>query len=379
MTPLPVEVIDDVAALDGIAGAWDQLSVACGRPLSAPGWLLSWWETMAPEGAEPRIFVVRDAGDIVGVAPFYVRRRRGVVEYRPFGSGMANRNEPLATPERASDVAAALAGALRQALPRPGVVHLDQIDVDSPWPGLLTEAWPGRRPARDSERTAPAPVLDLTEDDFDQWLAGKSSNFRQRLGRDRRKLEKRGARTHRVGEIGELERVMEAFADLHGARWGDVSPLATSQGQELMLRAGRRLLASGRFRAYVIETDEQIITVQLFVAAGGEVAYWNGGWDPEWAPMSPAIQGIAAGIADAFELGDRRIDFGEGNHHYKSRLASGDDPVWWPRLYPRGASYPLARGLTVVPLVRARAARIVDRMPPGVRRELDRVRGRAPS
>lgn len=378
MMPLAVETIDRAGALPAIADAWDRLAVASARPLSAPAWLLAWWETMAPAGAAPRVFVVRDGADIVGIAPFYVRRRRGVVEYRPFGSGMANRNAPLAAPGRTADVAAALADALRRATPRPGVVHLDQMNVDAPWPRLLAGAWPGRPPARDSERTAPAPVLTLTEESFDAWLAGKSANFRQRLGRDRRKLEARGARTHRVEEIAELERVMAAFASLHSARWGDISPLATGPGQELMLRAGRTLLPSGRFRAYVIETDEQVITVQLFVAAGGEVAYWNGGWDPGWAPMSPAIQGIAAGIADAFALGDRRIDFGEGNHHYKTRLANGDDPVWWPRLYPRGAAYPLARGLTVVPLLRARAAKVVDRMPPRVRQELDRVRGRAP-
>lgn len=103
-----------------------------------------------------------------------------------------------------------------------------------------------------------------------------------------------------------------------------------------MLDAGRRLVGSGRFRAVVIETNDLVVSVQLFVAAGGEVAYWNGGWDPEWAPLSPAIQGIVAGIEDAMRRGDRRIDFGQGDHHYKRRLADGDAPISWAVLSPPG-------------------------------------------
>ena len=376
MTDLRADIVTAVGEIDvRLRDSWDALAVACARPLSAPGWLLAWWNTMASPGAAARVVTVRDGDELVGIAPFHVVRKHGVAQYLPFGTGMANRNGPLAVPGREREVAAAIGMALQAADPHPGVVHLDQIDVDSPWPAALAGTWPGRRPFTENRHVAPAPVLHL-RGDFEEWLAGKSTNFRQRLRRDGRRLEGRGARTHAITSEAEFDRIMRAFGELHGARWGGQSALNADAGRALMLSAGREMLAGGRFRVYAIETDDQVVTVQLFVAAGGEVAYWNGGWHPDWAQFSPAIQGIVAGIKDGFERGDRRVDFGQGDHPYKQRLADGDAPVAWPSLYPHGRGHLRARIVRLGPQVRDAASRAVEHLPPHARRQIDRLRDR---
>jgi CelD/BcsL family acetyltransferase involved in cellulose biosynthesis len=384
-TPAPalqVRVIDDPTALEGLAGDWDALAVACARPLSAPAWLLAWWRAMAPPGALLRALAVHEGERLVGLAPFMAVHDGGLVAYRPLGGeDMGIRNTPLAEPGMEIPVARALAAALARSAPRPDVVHLDQVDVTSPWPLLLSRAWPGLfPPRRERLRTASAPTLHLEAPSYEEWLAAKSSNFRQRLRRDARKLAERGAVTAMVATPEELERALEDFQRLHGGRWGEESPLAGEAGHRMMLEAGRALLPEERFRVWTITAEGATITVQIFIAAGGEVTYWNGGWDPEWSSLSPAMLGICAGVEDAFARGERRIDFGEGEHHYKTRLADRDEEIAWIRLFPRDLRYPRVALLTAPARGRRAARAALDRLPAPVRaraeRALDRARGR---
>lgn len=373
---LRARVITDVAGAEAIAAEWDALAVAAERPLSAPAWLMAWWRTMAPGDAELRIVAVHDGDRMVGLAPYMVVRRARLAHYLPLGGpDMGVRNAPLCAPGDELPVARVLAGALAACSPPPAVVALDQVNVASPWPMLLRRAWPGLVPPRlERTRRAPAPTLHLDPgSSYDEWLAGKSSNFRQRLRRDARKLAERGATTTLATGPAELDAALDAFRRLHGDRWGDATPLGDEAGDRLMREAGRELLASGRFRVWTIAIDETVVTVQVFVVAGGEVTYWNGGWDPEFSALSPAMLGICAGVEDAFARGERRVNFGEGDHHYKTRLADHDEDIAWVRLYPRTPRYAVTLLATAPNRLRAAARGALERLPAPVR---ERVRSR---
>ena len=376
---LRAEIIEDLAALEPLLPEWDALAVTSARPLSAPGWLLAWWRSLAPLEASLRVVAIRDGGSaLVGLAPYFVVREGGLAHYRPLGSeDMGIRNVPLAAEGLELPVARAVAAALAGASPRPAVVHLSQADEGSPWPLMLTRAWPGLfGPRRERVREASAPTLHLEAASYEEWLAGKSSNFRQRLRRDTRKLEEKGARTWMARTPAELDEALAVFHRLHGARWGDESPLAAEAGNRMMLDAGHALLGSERFRVWTIAVEDTPITVQIFVAAGGDVTYWNGGWDPEWSSFSPAMIGICAGLEDAFARGERRIDFGEGEHHYKTRLADRDEPIAWTRLLPRDIRYPRTLAATAPARARHAARQVVGRLPAPLRTRVERLAGR---
>ena len=372
---LSTRIATSPAEAEALAEGWDALAVAAGRPLSAPAWQMAWWRTMAPPGAELRVIAVEDGERLAGLAPYMVVRRTGLAHYLPLGGpDMGVRNVPLAEPGRELVVARAVAAALAACTPRPAIVSLDQIDAGSPWPMLLRRAWPGAVPPRvERVRSAPAPTLHLDAASYEDWLASKSSNFRQRLRRDARKLAEAGARTTLVTTAAGLEQALDHFRRLHGDRWGDSTPLADEAGHRMMLDAGLALLPSGRFRVWVIDIEGAPVTVQIFVAAGGEVTYWNGGWDPEYSSLSPAMLGICAGIEDAFARGERRVDFGEGDHHYKTRLADHDEDIEWVRLHPRTLGYGRNLLVTAPPRLRALARSALARLPEPVARRLRSV------
>jgi len=343
---LAAVVIEDGAQLDALAPAWDRLAEDAGSPFGAPTWVRAWWRHLAPRGARLAVVAVHDADELVGLAPFYASRRLGVTVLRLISADLASRVDILARPGRELEVAGALAGALAAEL-RPDVLRWEGVDASTRWPQRLSHAWPGGRAHRLSHELArPGPVLELAaHSSYEEWLAAKSRHFRRRLRQGRRALERDGA-SFRLAVRASLDRDLGSFGRLHSARWqGRGGSLAVNAETMAMLReVGEELIESGRFRLWMLDgPGGEPVSAELLLAARGEVASWNGGFDADWGKYSPGIATLAVAIEDAYERGDRRLDLGGGAAEYKDRLADGDSPVAWQTSFPRGARYPLAR------------------------------------
>ena len=93
------EVIEDLAGAEAIAPAWDELARRASLPLCAPGWMLSWWRSMAPASAELRIVAVREGEELIALAPWFAGRGpRGSVDLRFLGAEISDRVDVLCTP-----------------------------------------------------------------------------------------------------------------------------------------------------------------------------------------------------------------------------------------------------------------------------------------
>jgi CelD/BcsL family acetyltransferase involved in cellulose biosynthesis len=336
--PIECELVRDPAGLARYVADWDALAVATSQPYCAPGWMMAWWEHAAPPDAELRVVAVRDGDGLAGVTPFYAERHRGgTLWLRPLGAGTAARLGPLARPGSERAVAGAAAAALAQAHPAPAIVAFEETRDGDGWPEWLARSWPGG-PARVHRHPyVRAPGLALDAAGFDDWLARKSSNFRQQLRRARRQLEGRGAQFRVSTDGPALLADLRAFARLHTARWSDRGGSSSlGDGVEEMLADAAGRLPEGRMRVYSIDVDGEPISSQVFVAAGDELSYWNGGFDERFARERPAIQALAFAIEDGFRLGARRIDLGPGEQDYKYRLADGDEPLGLARVVAPG-------------------------------------------
>ena len=359
------ELAESESALHAVAGEWDRLAVASGRPYCAPAWQLSWWRHAAPPDAALRAVVVRDGDDLIGIAPFFAAGGR----YRLLAAPVCARTTPLAVAGRERDVAAAIGAALGDARPRPALIQLDGIERDSPWPELLSGAWPSRL-AELSAETAPVIALDATS--YDDWIAGRSKNFRQQMRRRRRKLEEMGAE-FRLASEDDLEPAIAELERLHFLRRGDRPSDAFGPGVAAMLAdAGRELLGANRFRIWTIATETESVSAQLFLEAGGELAFWNGGFDDAFRDSSPGVQAILAAVGDGIELGCSRLELGAGDQDYKLRMASGEDELRSVALVAAGLPGAAAR----VRLGASRARQALGRAAPeGLKTRLRSLRG----
>jgi CelD/BcsL family acetyltransferase involved in cellulose biosynthesis len=354
------------AELQPHLAAWDELAVAAGRPFAAPGWTLAWWRHAAPDGAELRVALAVEGDDLVGVAPFYLAPGRRVPTYRLLASTVSSRVEPLAGDDAAAPV---LAEALASAPVPPAALSLDGIPSASRWPALLRDGWPGGRPATVTLRSAAAPYLTVAGG-FDEWTASRTSHFRKRMRAARRRIDAGGG-TFRRATADTLPADLEAFADLHAARW------AARGGSGVVTAAVRRMLADAaealgpeRLRVWCLDADGAVVAVEILLAAGGETSFWLGGFDEARAAWQPSIQTMLRAIEDAFESGDMLVDLGEGDQEYKLRLSSGVDELRWVTLVPPGRRK--AAALTLASARRARHA-VASRVPSGARLGARRV------
>jgi CelD/BcsL family acetyltransferase involved in cellulose biosynthesis len=356
---LAAELIRDDAALDALVPEWDALAVAQRMPLAAPGWMLAEWRNLRQPGTEPRVIVVREQDELIGLLPFCTEDPpRGRVDYRLL-VGTTPEISPLAKLGREWEVAAAAAPLLAQADPRPDVLALEGLPVASQWPTALRQSWPGRlRPPLRQYWVQGRPTVSLAAGSFDAWLGAKSSNFRGQMRSMRRKFAKAGG-SSRATTPATLEADVAAFLRLHLGRWegkGESSLSDVGRQQALLTQAGRELLPSGRFRLRMLELDGEPISAQLFGEAGGEVIYCNGGWDERHAKLRPAMLGILDALEEAFERGDERLNLGPGEQPYKLRFADGNDPVAWTLLLMPGRRLPLSAA-RIAPMIASRELR----------------------
>jgi CelD/BcsL family acetyltransferase involved in cellulose biosynthesis len=342
-----VVLIEEIAELERYREPWDRLAVALGQPYCSPAWMLPWWRHAVTGTAELRAVVVRDGSELVGLAPYFVQiGRAGLAEYRVLGAGGAHRIGPLAQLGREAEVAEAIARTLARATPRPSSFLLEGTDAASPWPALIRAAWPGRvRPRQRIGYRLTAPTLSLGSDDYARWFASRSSNFRQQMRRKGRQLATRGGQIRPATGQAQLATDFDSMVRLHHLRWAarGGSGALDARVEAALREAASELRSEERFRLWTIAVDGEPVCVQLFVVAGGQLAYWGGGFDPAWEDLQPAQLTILAAVEDAFARGERGIDFGGGDQRYKWRFADRDEPVAWVSLFPRNRRYALTR------------------------------------
>jgi CelD/BcsL family acetyltransferase involved in cellulose biosynthesis len=246
-------------------------------------------------------------------------------------------------------VAGALGEAMATARPRPARVDLNGLPASSYWPDALRSAWPGRlRPWHHRVAPTPAPTVPLGgAGDLDAWLGTRSSNFRQQMRRARRKFEKDGGVFRVAAGEEDLERDLPVLERLHQARWADRggSAAMTSGIDRMLADVGGALVSSGRFLLISMEIDGRVISSQLFLAAGNEISYWNGGFDDagELAAYKPAMSGLVEAVRISLERGYTRFDLGPGAQDYKYRFSDTHDDLVWQTLIPPGRQSPPER------------------------------------
>jgi CelD/BcsL family acetyltransferase involved in cellulose biosynthesis len=378
---LSVDVVDDLDAAWALAPEWDELVVERAIPHCAPGWMLTWWETLAPPRSELRVLAIREGAALVALAPWFVQR--GVharVDVRFLGAGKSDRVDILCRPGREHEVEEPLRRAILAVRPSPDLVAFEAVPIGSSWRTRLAGGPAGRlRLSAYRNSVIPAPTVSLpgTGADPESWLAGRSSNFRSQMRRMRRRLQERGGRLRQIVDPGELGPAVDRLLELHAARWENRAPshLLVPGVRELLVGAATAL-GPERLRLWVAEISGELISAQLFIAAGTEVKYWNGGWMEEHADLKPTMLTILAALEDGIARGQRRLDLGAGTHPYKMRFADGVDPLTWGGVIVRNGRFLRTRAEFVRLIARYRAKRFVQGLPEGIRGRIERrVRG----
>lgn len=368
LRPLVVERADE---LDPYLEAWDALAAQAGRPFCTPAWMLAWWRDGRSGDARLRVVLaLDDAGELVGIGPFFAQvGPLKLAEYRLLGAGFSHRVGPLARAGHERDVAAAIAAGLAAASPAPASVVFEGIDARDPWPELVADAWPSRRPRVRTDVTMDSPAIAL-DGDYEAWMARRERKFRKEARRVARRLEEEGVSRRLATD----DAAVDALLRLHFARWeGRGGSNVGGEARAVIAGAARALNDDARLAVALLEGPDGPIAADLVLRAGDALGFWGGGFDPAWAKHAPGTQTMLLALEAGAASGARSADLGGGAHDYKWRLSDENRPLAWRTLFPPGPRYPLIRLRLAPKHLRFAARRLARRLPDKRQAQLRRL------
>jgi CelD/BcsL family acetyltransferase involved in cellulose biosynthesis len=307
--------VDDLAA---VRGEWTELAERSGNLFATWEWADVWWRHYG-DGRTPAVVVCRDPeGTAAALLPLYVAFRP-VRTARFIGHGPADQLGPICAPGD----------------PRgPEALRRSAEEAGPDWQVLLADRLPGENGlprALDGValRHESNPVVEIEGVTWDEYLAGRSRNFRSQLRRRERKLlEEHGLRYRLSDDPERLPADMETLFRLHEARWGEKSSGALAGVRTAFNRDFAAVaLERGWLRLWLAEVGGSAVAAWYGFRYGGAEWYYQLGRDPEWERESVGLVLLVHSLREAVNDGMREYRLLRGAEAYKSRFATRDDGV----------------------------------------------------
>jgi CelD/BcsL family acetyltransferase involved in cellulose biosynthesis len=307
--------------LEELASEWWPLfrASAGATPFQSPAWLLPWSRHLG--GGEIRTVLVRDAGELIGLAPFSFNLEGGAGVLRPLGSGVTDICDALLWADgREHATAAAIVSALRQE----AAVHR------CVWDGLPAGS-PVLRAAADITGIALsdeiAPVLRLTAEPGEP-LEAVPRGMRDNMRACRRRAEAMGDLAFEPTGPEDCGPFLDTLFALHAARWrtgGEPGVLGHPAVQAFHREALPALLEAGLARSHLVRIGGRVAAAHYGLAAGRTHFYYIGGFDPELRAAAPGHLAVAHAIERAVDEGATAFHFLRGDEPYKRRWGAAPE------------------------------------------------------
>lgn len=326
--------IGQIAALEEVGADWNQLAEASESIFATPEWMMLWYRHFGG-GQELRAYTVREGGRLVALLPLVLWRARAPRVLRFVGHGPSDVMGPVCAPADRPAAAAAL----------------EQVLADGGWDVLLAERLPagdllaGGVHGRELQREA-SPVLPIDGMSWDDFLASKSSNFRQQARRRERKLAKEHDLRFRLSDDPDrLDADLDVLFALHEERWTTAGSGALEERRAAFHRDFARVaLDRGWLRLWLLELDGKPAAAWYGLRFANRELYYQAGRDPELERAAVGFVLLAHSVREAMNDGMREYDFLRGGEGYKDRFTD-DDTVVETRAAGRG---PLGRATVAV-------------------------------
>jgi CelD/BcsL family acetyltransferase involved in cellulose biosynthesis len=254
-------------------------------------WASSWWDAYG-EGKELWILLVRRAGRLVGIAPFY--RTRSVWKPRPYpaalrfiGDGSADTDylDLIAREGEEAEVATAVAEHLARTTGRWTLLALNEMPADSPLLARFRDAL-ARAGFRLSEERVPCAATDLPAD-WESYVKSLKPRMRSKVRALRRRFaEDPGLSFETLEREAGLEERLQSLYALHEARWntaGQAGVFVSEAKRKFYRSISRHFLANGWLRFYSLRHNDRYIAHQYCFGYRNKVLLLQEGYDPTHA------------------------------------------------------------------------------------------------
>jgi CelD/BcsL family acetyltransferase involved in cellulose biosynthesis len=311
-----------------VVDSWRRLAADRGNAFVTPEWYFAALRKLHPAGSSPAVVVLRDDdGSVTGLLPLVCDHSAGRPRQASFaGTRLGDLYHPVAAEGDDGHVAVAAAPVLARYLGTRCRLDLGRVDAGTDWWRELARAWPARMSA--IPHTAEAlPYIELDGSSWDDYLAGRSRQFRNQVGRKMRGLKREHRVRVRSPESGDdVKGDFRTLFALHDARWRGrhtvssiADPMARDFHRQFVLDAHER----GWLRLFVLEVDEVAVAGWYGWRVGDRFSYYQAGFDPAWSRYSVGFLLLAETVREAIAEGAAEYDLLLGDEPFKARFATG--------------------------------------------------------
>lgn len=295
---------------------WSELAERSENVFATWEWATAWWRHFG-EDSEPVLLRCTLADGGLAIAPLCSSRRGPLRILRFIGYGPGDMLGPVCDPADREAAGAALREALVEGAAGPWHVLLaERLPV-----GALGEALEGRRLQREA-----SPELAIGGRSWEDFLASRSRNMKEKLRRNTRKLEKQHQLSFRLCEDPDrLGDDLDTLIRLHRARWGEGEG-AFERKAVVAFHHDFAAAALGRgwLRLWTMEVDGEPAAAWYGFRFGKVESFYQSGRDPRFDRFSIGFLMLMRTVQAAFEDGLDRYAFLRGDEPYKDRLAEAD-------------------------------------------------------
>jgi CelD/BcsL family acetyltransferase involved in cellulose biosynthesis len=318
--PRPPEL--KLEPLSGLAEAeplWQELAARGANVFATWEWASAWWQHLGRDGTLRLIACRSPTSGAVAILPLYSVRESRLRLLRFVGHGPADQLGPVCAPRDAALAARGLRQVLADPAQRWDLFVGDHLQGDLGWGTLLG----ARATTRES-----SPVVDIETNDWDQFLARRSSSLRKQIRYQERRLERdHGLRYRLSSDPDRIDDDFELLCHLHERRWAGVSEAFAGERRAFLRDFAGQALERGWLRLWFLELDGRPAAAWLGFRFGGVEAYYQGGRDPSWDHLSVGAVLVAHTLREAVADGMDEYRFLRGGEAYKGRLATRDPGV----------------------------------------------------
>jgi CelD/BcsL family acetyltransferase involved in cellulose biosynthesis len=311
-----VDVVSSVAGLDDLKADWERLVDLMDVPSPFLSWYWSrvWWEHFGG-GHRMRVAVLREDGDIVGIAPFYLHRL-----------ALFNSAVPFGWPDRLTEQIEPVI---------PGRPH-DQVHaVLNSW--LLREHSLGMVAGIDRSVAQQFGARALRDDVWFEWreLPTSWDELLDSLTRSMRgniryypRLLQRSGHTFKFRVASDAEAVRDALPTLFRLHTMRANVPGGEPHRDRLKEPVRRrflddlagvLAPHAEMKIGLLEVDGEEVAAQLWFERAGTIFLHYSGYEPAWSRFSVAMVTTSEIIRQGIDRGMKRVEFLRGAKQFKSR------------------------------------------------------------
>ena len=317
-----VRTTDEFTALEGRWGDLLSRSPANNYFLSWE-WLWNWWHVFARPDDRLTILLIEKGDDLIGVAPFFVRKRLlgGIYPVRRMmflgtqeegGVDVGSDYMDLICREGEEKRAVAVFFKIIAEQDICDELYLSKIDTATESFALFQEAARKLKYLTLIAETSVSPYIELPST-WDEYLNSLAPSMRYKIRNGRRRLQKSGgAVVHKVKNAVELARGFEELARLHKKRW-ESRGMAGAFAHEQFVRFHKRIMPSmlqqGRLGLYVLTEDNDSKAVIYNIVYKNKVYFYQSGVDTADRKSAFGYVLHSHCIEEAIEQGMAEYDF----------------------------------------------------------------------